>query len=145
MNTQDTNNVADVGELQAMLEWQRRLSTTLGVHTMPTDEAIQQMVACLSVEASEAFAHFLTKTKPWKPQDVDMNLVKEEMIDVLHFLLAFFNLVGMDSGDITEAYREKNLYNYTRVSQKMQAHKEEVARQQAEAQANAAKHNLRQL
>ena len=115
----DKNLVTALGPLDALLLWQERLSEVLKVYDMPREEAIKAMVACLAVEGSEAMAHFLTSTKPWKPQTVDMAAVTEEMIDVLHFLLAFFNLVQMNGEDIVEAYRAKNLRNYQRIQEKM--------------------------
>jgi NTP pyrophosphatase (non-canonical NTP hydrolase) len=121
MNQQDTNKVNKIGELGAMLMWQDMLSATLGVYDLPKEEAIKAMIECLAVEAAETLAHFLTKTKPWKPQVVNMDEVKEEAVDILHFLLAFFNLMDMGPEAIVEEYRRKNLINYERVAAKMAA------------------------
>jgi dimeric dUTPase (all-alpha-NTP-PPase superfamily) len=121
MNRQDSEKTASVGELAAMLEWQDQLSSTLRVYDMPKQEAIKAMIECLAVEAAETLAPFLTKTKPWKSQVVDMAHVKEEAIDILHFLLALFNLMDMDADAIVEEYRRKNLVNYDRVATKMAA------------------------
>lgn len=121
MNQHDKNQVEVAGELGALLIWQDRLSATLGVYDMPKEEAIKAMIECLAVESAETLAHFLTKTKPWKSQVVNMAEVKEEAIDILHFLLAFFNLMEMSPQDIVEEYRRKNLINYGRVAAKMAA------------------------
>ena len=121
MNQQDKNQVNIAGELGALLMWQDKLSATLGVYDMPKEEAIKAMIECLAVESAETLAHFLTKTKPWKPQVVNMAEVKEEAIDILHFLLAFFNLMEMGPDAIVEEYRRKNLINYERVAAKMAA------------------------
>lgn len=121
MNKDDQSFVDNNGELEAMLAWQDRLSSTLRVYDMPKQEAIKAMIECLAVEAAETLAPFLTKTKPWKSQVVDMAHVKEEAIDILHFLLALFNLMDMDADAIVEEYRRKNLVNYDRVATKMAA------------------------
>lgn len=119
MNQQDKEHVKTTGELGAMLKWQDALSSTLRVYDMPKQEAIKAMIECLAVEAAETLAPFLTKTKPWKPQTVDMDHVKEEAIDILHFLLALFNLMEMGPQEVVEEYRRKNLINYDRVKAKM--------------------------
>lgn len=44
----------------------------------------------------------------------DYEKVKEEMIDVLHFILTLFLILDMDAHDIFEAYCAKHKVNYER-------------------------------
>lgn len=123
LNVTDTITVLRDGEFQAMLDWQYELTDSLNPkgasHLFSSVGDLQQTIQMLIVEASEALAPFLNATKPWKPDVVDLDEVDEEMIDVLHFLLTYFNFRGLDAKDVILAYRNKNLANFNRASEKM--------------------------
>lgn len=117
----DSELVDEIGELGALMLWQNGLSDILGVLAMEEQTGMREMVACLSVEAAEAQAHFLNGTKPWKSQIVDRAEVDEEMIDCLHFIFAYFNVRGIPSEEVVRRFRAKNLRNFDRIKEKMNA------------------------
>ena len=112
--------------LAEILQLQDRLTTYLFEHAEApvkrgSIEHIQETIACLAVEASEALAPFLTGTKPWKPRDPDITHIDEEMIDCLHYLATYWNLRKMSSNDVLVEYRKKNFRNYQRLADKLSA------------------------
>lgn len=117
----DAMQVGLYGALGAMLKWQDVMSTYCGVQNFDEYNRLRNNTVALAVEANEVLAHFSNETKPWKQLMPNMELVDEEMIDVLHFVLTYFNLRGWDTKDILEHYRSKNLHNFDRVRQKMEA------------------------
>jgi NTP pyrophosphatase (non-canonical NTP hydrolase) len=56
---------------------------------------------------------------PWKwwhrPKPIDMQRIREEIIDLLHFVLELAILAGMDSAKMVEMYSEKNAENFVRI------------------------------
>ena len=53
--------------------------------------------------------------KWWKnPKYLDIEYLKEEWIDILHFVISGFNKLGMDEKDIYHAYIAKNSENHLR-------------------------------
>jgi dimeric dUTPase (all-alpha-NTP-PPase superfamily) len=67
----------------------------------------------LSDEVYE-FRHGLS-WKPWKDsKPLDLKYLKEEAIDMLHFLLEIFNKLEMNHHDIVEAYSIKHEENKER-------------------------------
>lgn len=53
--------------------------------------------------------------KWWKnPKKVDTNAVKEELVDILHFLISACIKAGFSADDIYLAYLEKNRENFLR-------------------------------
>lgn len=119
LNNEDLTTIALCGKIGAMKIWQRELTETIGVYSSNDFSSLKDVVACMTVESSEALAHFLTSGKPWKPQEPDMDEVDEEMIDVLHYLLTYFNLREWSDHEIVRRYRSKNLRNFERISEKM--------------------------
>lgn len=111
----DKDTIAEYGQLEAMQIWQLFLSKKFGMYEIDRNTAVRETVSCIVLEAAEALAPFLNATKPWKEQTVDFAEVDEEVIDILHFVLAYFNLRGFNSKDVLERYRAKNLHNLTRV------------------------------
>ncbi|MFQ6055832.1 MAG: dUTPase [Methanosarcinales archaeon] len=65
-------------------------------------------------ELSELIRALGPFNKPWKHGDIDIDKVKEEAIDVLHFLLNIFIALDMDAEDIYNTYIQKNEKNYKR-------------------------------
>jgi dimeric dUTPase (all-alpha-NTP-PPase superfamily) len=115
-----------VGSLAIMLNLQSTLTNYLFANSeapveFGSEEHIKETIACLAVEASEALAPFLTSTKPWKDRYPDMNHIDEEMIDVLHYLLTYWNLRGFTAGDIFDAYQAKNSKNFKRLEAKLES------------------------
>jgi len=74
---------------------------------------IQQMCRCIITEACEL--NDATNWKHWKnKKDIDWNNVKEEIIDLWHFLISISIKVGLKSEDIINQYINKNIENYNR-------------------------------
>ena len=119
LSDNDLALIDDLGQLEAMKIWQGELSEVCGCGAFSTEDLLRDTVAQLAVEASEALAPFLTKTKPWKDPIPDLNHIDEEIIDVLHFVLTYFNVREISGNQMVEAYRRKNLRNFERVSEKM--------------------------
>lgn len=108
--------------LQEMLDAQAKLSEKCGVGSLVLQVAMKSTLAQMMVEAGEAMAPWVTETKPWKKQEVDQIVLAEtdiEVIDVLHYVLTWFNLRGYDAQDLFEMYMAKNSVNHARVSQKL--------------------------
>lgn len=114
----DKDTVADYGDLEAMLIWQFFLSQKFGMYDIDREVAVKETISCIVLEAAEALQPFLNATKPWKSQQVDYAEVDEEVIDILHFCLAYFNLREIEAGRLIEMYRSKNLYNLLRAEKK---------------------------
>jgi NTP pyrophosphatase (non-canonical NTP hydrolase) len=119
LSDSDIEMIARVGMLSAMLKWQHELSIACGVNRFDRQTSIEMALGQLMVEAGEAFAPFLVKTKPWKPQIPDFDKIDEEIIDVLHYVLTYFNLRAFNDTEIIEAYRRKNIINFERIREKM--------------------------
>lgn len=110
----DKDTVCEYGQLEALLVWQMFLSKRFGMYNIDRHSAIRETISCIVLESAEALSPFLNATKPWKENEVDFAEVDEEVVDILHFVLAYFNLRGIDSKSIIERYRSKNLHNLKR-------------------------------
>ena len=56
-----------------------------------------------------------TNFKWWKnPKEVNMDLVKEELVDVLHFFISMCAKSGMDGQELYDLYMAKNKENFDR-------------------------------
>jgi len=110
--------------INTMLELQDQLSRFLGVYNLEEEEQYRSTLAQLAVESSEALAPFLNLTKPWKTTSVNYEEVDEEIIDVLHYVLTYFNLRRLKEHDILALYIMKNSRNFSRVQEKMKRLKE---------------------
>jgi len=77
------------------------------------NEMLKTFVIALADEAFEML--HLLNWKPWKNEkELDIDALKKEAIDALHFLLQIFILLGMNAEEITEAYKRKLKENYER-------------------------------
>ena len=53
--------------------------------------------------------------KWWKnPKEIDLNAVKEELVDILHFFISMCHKTGMDGQELLDRYLEKNKENFDR-------------------------------
>lgn len=75
---------------------------------------IKEYSLALIVEVTE----FLNEVnwRPWKKtqKDVDFTKLKEEFIDILHFVLILGLLLGLDSTEIKKIYSKKMVINEKR-------------------------------
>ena len=75
--------------------------------------AIEKHAIALNCEMAEVMEE--TNYKWWKNQkDVDMDKVKEELIDVLHFYVSMCLDTGMTSDELYDIYMGKNKENFDR-------------------------------
>ena len=78
-----------------------------------TEEWIQKLCTAIITEACEL--NDACNWKWWKnKKDVDWVNVKEEVIDLWHFLISVSIKVGLNPRDIIDQYINKNLENYKR-------------------------------
>lgn len=119
----DIDTVNEHGELDAMMIWQFFLSRLFGMEKIDRELAIKETVSCIVLEAAEALQPFLNATKPWKDRTIPWDEVDEEVIDILHFVLAYFNLREITSDEVVLRYRSKNLHNMKRAEEKINAGK----------------------
>jgi len=81
------------------------------------NEMLKTFVIALADESFEML--HLLNWKPWKNEkELDIDAIKEEAIDALHFLLQIFILLGMDADEVLQCYKEKLEENYRRQREK---------------------------
>lgn len=74
---------------------------------------IQREVLAIISELGELLAE--VNFKWWKnPKPVDLDAVKEELVDILHFFVSMCLKAGFSAEDIYLAYLEKNNENFKR-------------------------------
>lgn len=106
-------------KLKQIFDLQSKLNSELGVpQNLDQPDKISEwtlkmtrsmMHEIIELERSLAYKH-------WKlQQDIDLDDAREEAIDVLHFLVSTFILLGMTSDDVFDAYLEKNKINLKRI------------------------------
>lgn len=77
---------------------------------------IKNTILALQSELQELLDCF--SWKPWrKQQKTDIENVKKEWIDCLHFLLSLANTIGLSEKEIFEMYNEKHKINLERQSE----------------------------
>lgn len=78
-----------------------------------TEKWVQKMCTAIITEACEL--NDACNWKWWKNnKDIDWDNIKEEIVDLWHFLLSLTIKVGLMPKDILEQYINKNLENYKR-------------------------------
>lgn len=77
------------------------------------EEWVQKKCHAMISEISELLAE--VNFKWWKnPKELDYKAIKEEMVDILHFLVGMGINVGMTAQEMFDIYYEKNKENYDR-------------------------------
>ena len=88
------------------------------------NDMLKTFVIALADESFEML--HLLNWKPWKNEkELDIDALKEEAIDALHFLLQIFILLGMDADEVLKCYKEKLEENYRRQREKVEYKAEE--------------------
>lgn len=124
MASQDNNEVNILAE---MFDMQTHLTRVCGAFDLPLMDALQEMVSAASVEANEALAPFIVKTKPWKMgKEIDLDHVDEEMVDIFFFIMEYWILRGKSWQSFADQYMEKHVTNLLRIQEKIN----DVARMQ---------------
>lgn len=114
--------VGSVGDaLDVLLRLQRRIEDQWNRLPEPwnpesVSQYIREVVLCLEDELHEALEH--VHWKPWKTSRgfKDLSKYREELADVLHFVLDLYIAAGMDGKDIYQDYLAKHKENVRRRS-----------------------------
>ncbi|MCS6768679.1 MAG: dUTPase [Candidatus Nitrosocaldus sp.] len=105
----------DTDTLQAIFRMQREYMDMMDGARMgkSREERISQLCTAIIHEACEL--QDLANWKWWKsPSRFDEEKAKEELIDILHFVIQISIELGMDARDILDAYARKNAINRER-------------------------------
>lgn len=79
----------------------------------PADEWVQKKCLAMISEISELLAE--VNFKWWKnKKELDYAAIKEELVDILHFLVGACINVGMSAEEMFDIYYKKNKENYDR-------------------------------
>lgn len=120
--TDEPELVGSVGDaLDVLLRLQRRIEDQWDRLPNPEDPEsvsryIREVALCLEDELHEALEH--VHWKPWKTSRgfKDLSKYREELADVLHFVLDLYIAAGMDGKDIYQDYLAKHKENVRRRS-----------------------------
>ena len=120
--TDEPELVGSVGDaLDVLLRLQRRIEDQWDRLPNPEDTEsvsryIREVALCLEDELHEALEH--VHWKPWKTSRgfKDLSKYREELADVLHFVLDLYIAAGMDGKDIYQDYLAKHKENVRRRS-----------------------------
>lgn len=97
-------------EMQAALD--RYIAENRGLDFTP-EEWVQKKCLAMMSEIGELLAE--VNFKWWKnPKQLDYHAIKEEMVDILHFLVGMSVNVGMSAQEMFDIYYAKNKENYDR-------------------------------
>ena len=98
-------------ELQGLLDDDITLRRGLG--GISSEEWIQKDVLALVSELGELLCE--VNFKWWKnPKEIDSAAIKEEIVDVVHFVISMARRAGMTSDELYEGYIAKNKENFDR-------------------------------
>lgn len=84
-----------------------------GLQSVTPEQWIQKQTLAMLSELAELIAE--VNFKWWKnPKPVDINNVREELVDILHFFVGMCNRSGMGSEELFARYIKKNEENFKR-------------------------------
>lgn len=103
--------------LQRLFELQKSLDEDIvekrSLQDITPEVWIQKETLAMISELSELLDE--VNFKWWKnPKEINMNNVKEELIDIFHFFMSMCLKVGMDADEVYARYIEKNKENFKR-------------------------------
>ncbi|MDO4548661.1 MAG: dUTPase [Clostridia bacterium] len=104
-------------KLEILFDMQKALNDDIvkrrGLDGIDDEKWIQMHVLAMLSEMAELLNE--VNFKWWKnPVSVNRDNVKDEIVDMLHFLLSMCIKSGMDAGELFERYRAKNKENFDR-------------------------------
>ena len=113
-------------KLEEIFEFQKELQERLDVPKRISDDSmkqqyINQMALAIYEETTEALRCTCYKdpkysTFGWKKdQDFHNEKFKEEIVDIMHFVVNLALVAGMTSTDLHDKYLEKNKENHRRI------------------------------
>ncbi len=84
-----------------------------GLEGITVEEWIQKETLAMMSELTELIDE--VNFKWWKnPKPVDMDNVKNELVDILHFFVSMCLKTGMDAEELAKRYMDKNKENFAR-------------------------------
>jgi NTP pyrophosphatase (non-canonical NTP hydrolase) len=99
---------------------QRTLMSACGIENMAAWQAFYVSIFALMGEAVEAGYNFQDLTKPWKRNQIaDIPHLKEEVVDMLFFVVQLAILLGMNSQELLDGYLKKSDKNFERIVEKL--------------------------
>lgn len=103
--------------LQRLFELQKSLDDDIvekrSLQDITPEVWIQKETLAMISELSELLDE--VNFKWWKnPKEINLNNVKEELIDIFHFFMSMCLKVGMNADEVYERYIEKNKENFKR-------------------------------
>ncbi len=104
-------------KLDVIFGLQKKLDTeiveTRGLDGISKDEWVQKEVLAMLSELAELLAE--VNFKWWKnPKEINYDNVKDEIVDIVHFIASTSLKVGMDADEMYERYINKNEENFKR-------------------------------
>lgn len=104
-------------KLDKIFELQKNFDTELektrDLSGITINDWVQKEVLAMVAELMEVLNE--VNYKWWKnPKEIQMDCLKEEMIDVLHFYVSTCIKLGMDADEVFEVYQKKNQENQNR-------------------------------
>ncbi|RLJ03425.1 MAG: dUTPase [Candidatus Aenigmatarchaeota archaeon] len=104
-------------DLREIFELQRRLDEFIAkeksLKEWSREESIDKLTTAMLDEVMEVKEH--ANWKWWKkPKEWDIEEIKEEMVDILHFWVSLCLRLGITPEEIFEKYKEKNQKNIQR-------------------------------
>lgn len=107
-----------------------------GLENIPPEEWIQKQTLAMLSELAELIAE--VNFKWWKnPRPVNVDNVREELVDVLHFFVGMCNRSGMSSEELFNRYVRKNEENFKRQYGKSAKHGYELDGREPPAEGGA--------
>tara|TARA_B100002019_G_scaffold180904_1_gene156204 strand:- start:11 stop:391 length:381 start_codon:yes stop_codon:yes gene_type:complete len=105
-------------KLENIFELQEQLNKRIGVDMSEMNDDERSKWILNYVRAMQQELAELTDSVPWKwwakYQEFDKQNAKVEIVDLFHFLISLAQVMGMDAGDIHDAYLKKNKVNHER-------------------------------
>ncbi|NLT98292.1 MAG: dUTPase [Christensenellaceae bacterium] len=104
-------------KLESIFKYQSLFDTELaekrGLTGIPMEVWIQRETLAMLSELAELIDE--VNFKWWKnPRPVDLDNVKNELVDILHFFVSMCLKTGMDADELYRRYLEKNKENFAR-------------------------------
>lgn len=104
-------------KLDVIFGLQKKLDTeiveTRGLTGITKDEWVQKEILAMLSELAELLAE--VNFKWWKnPKEINYDNVKDEIVDIVHFIASTSLKVGMDADEMYERYINKNEENFKR-------------------------------
>jgi dimeric dUTPase (all-alpha-NTP-PPase superfamily) len=106
-------------KLDTIFEYQGKFDAEIAekrnLQSITMEEWIQKETLAMVSELAELIDE--VNFKWWKnPKEIDHGAVKEELVDILHFLVSMCIKTGMDANELYGRYIEKNKENFDRQS-----------------------------